>query len=127
MAARKPLYMFGDDTKNIYWATDWDMSVGSLHLAALKNASLVCYVAILLAATWWAWSRTLTARGSVGERLVLMLCLFPIPAHLFFESSERHRAGTIAFFSILAAARVRLAAPVIGARLRGAPYASPGP
>lgn len=126
MAVRKPLYMFGDDTKNIYWATGRDSTIGSLHLAVLKNASLVYYFAILLAATWWAWSRTPTAQGTVGARLVMLLCLFPIPAHLFFEASERHRAGTVACFSILAAAGIRAAAPMIGAWIRGPRYATPG-
>jgi hypothetical protein len=51
---------------------------------------------------------------------MLSLCLFPIPSHLFFAALERHRAGTIAFFGILAACGARSFLLLLADRLRGA-------
>jgi 4-amino-4-deoxy-L-arabinose transferase-like glycosyltransferase len=90
IAVRKPLYMFGDDTKNIYWATNRDTSVGARHVATLKLSSIAHYFLIVIAITYWAWSRPLITQHTIGQRLAMLLCLFPIPAQAVWTNRSQN-------------------------------------
>lgn len=100
---RKPLYMYGQDSKNTYWIFDrGEVSRPTWH-HALWIVCNVYYLVILFGiAAYFAGFGT--RRSDTRQSLLLVMMLaYPILSNAMFEASERHRYGTMILMATFAA------------------------
>ncbi|MEO9190691.1 MAG: glycosyltransferase family 39 protein [Acetobacteraceae bacterium] len=100
---RKPLYMYGQNSKNSYWVFARGGISGPLAYSILWPVSNAYYFAILILMAVYFFRYRVTGRGRVEDVLPVAMLFYPFLSNAMFEASERHRYGVLVFMAIFAA------------------------
>ena len=103
--AKKPFYLFGQDTKNLYWNFEHeDGREDTPEKYALPYwLSNTFYLGIILLIAMMVMGKQYVRDATPALILPWLFTLYPIFAHSLFEGAERHRYGAFPFLAIFAA------------------------
>lgn len=104
---RKPLYMYGQDIKNIYWAFERGGAGSARAYQAYYWISNGYYFIIILLITLFVLRKSYLNEASPQFILLWIFIFYPMLAQSLFEASERHRYGTLSFLALFAALALR--------------------
>lgn len=99
---RKPLYMYGQDIKNIYWTFERGGAGSPREYVAYYRIANAYYLTIIVLMTLVVMSKGYTRETSPQFLLLWMFIFYPMLAQGLFEASERHRYGALSFMALFA-------------------------
>jgi hypothetical protein len=108
---RKPLYIFGQDMKNIYLVFERGEAGTDSQYTIAYWVSGGFYLLIITLITIFAMRKNYTRDTSPALLLPWTFLLYPIVAHSLFEAAERHHHAALSIMAIFAAMAVGAGIP----------------